>query len=138
MSFKLSSLKAKTEATPVTLTHPQTGDPILTDDKKEVKVHVFGKASKKHRDFSDSRLKSALEKQKKQGKITPQELTVEKIRSESIEFAVAMSSHIENMEGEDGKPINSPEAFKTIYENPEYYWLLDQVNAAIENDSNFI
>ena len=138
MSFKLSSLKAKTEATPVNLTHPQTGENLVDDKGNEIKVHVFGKASKKHRDFSDSRLKSALEKQKKSGKITPQELTVEKIRSESIEFAVAMSSHIENMVGDDDKPINSPEAFKTIYENPEYYWLLEQVNAAIENDSNFI
>ena len=138
MSFKLSSLKAKTEATSVVLTHPQTGDNLVNDEGKEITIHVFGKASKKHRDFSDSRLKSALEKQKKAGKITAQELTVEKIRSESVEFAVAMSSHIENMEGDDGKPINTPEAFKVIYENPEYYWLLDQVNAAIENDSNFI
>ncbi len=138
MSFKLSSLKAKTEATPVVLTHPQTGDNLVNDEGKEITIHVFGKASKKHRDFSDSRLKAALEKQKKNGKIAPQELTVEKIRSESIEFAVAMSSHVEGMEGEDGKAINTPEAFKVIYENPEYYWLLDQVNAAIENDSNFI
>jgi len=140
MAFKLSSLKAKTAATPVVLTNPKTGEPIVDEDSgKEVAVYVYGKASKQYRDFNDSRLKSALEKSKKAGKIAAQnELTVEKIRKETIDFAVAMTSHIANMESEDGKAVDSPETIRAVYEDPEFYWVLDQVNAAIENDSNFI
>lgn len=139
MAFKLSSLKAKTSATPVVLTNPKTGEPILDEKDQEVAAYVFGKASKKYRDFNDGRLKSALDKSKKAGKIAAQnELTVDKIRTETIDFAVAMTSHIANMEGEDGGALDNPEAIRAVYEDPEFYWVLEQVNAAIENDSNFI
>lgn len=136
MSFKISALKAKTNSVPVAVKHPVTGEDLVDDQGKVVYVYLYGKASKQYRDFNDARLKKALEQQKIAKKITPPDLTVDKIRKDAIEFSVACSDHIDMVDDND-QEINTAEAFTKLYSDPDFYWLLDQVNAAIENDSNF-
>lgn len=86
MSFKISALKAKTNSVPVVVKHPVTGEDLVDDQGKVVYVYLYGKASKQYRDFNDARLKKALEQQKIAKKITPPDLTVDKIRKDAIEF----------------------------------------------------
>lgn len=137
-TLKLSSFKAKQDATAVTIRNPETGEELLDDDGNPLaQIHVFGKASKKYRDMTDARLKEAIIQGKLQGKTKAPDLTVDKVRKEGIEWAVSLTSHISGMETDDGKALNTPEAIREVFSNPEYYWLLEQANAAIENDSNF-
>lgn len=137
MSFKLSSLKAKSDAVPVTILHPETGEELFDDKGSPIQLHVYGKASKKYRDLTDARLKDAIAQGKSSGKNKAPELTVDKVRKDSVEWAVSLTAKITGMVDDEGNPFDNSDAIRSIYENPEYFWLLEQANAAIENDSNF-
>lgn len=137
MSFKINTLKAKTNAVPVNLRHPETGEDIVDENGKEVKVFVYGKASKEYRDQQDARLQKALDRQKTSKKTVAPDLTVEKIRAETLETVITLTEKFENLVDEDDKPIDNKAAIRKLYEDPEYFWVVDQVNEAIENDSNF-
>lgn len=137
MSFKISSLKAKTSSVAVNIRHPETGEDLIDDQGKEVKVYVFGKASKEYRDHADARLKKALAAQQAKKKVTVPDITVEKVRNDTLDTVVILTDKFENLEDEDGKAIDNKDAIRKLYENPEYFWLVDQVNEAIESDSNF-
>lgn len=136
MALKLSSLKAS-ESSIVVLKHPVTGEDLVDDKGGEVAVEVFGKASKVHQDYMNSVLKKAIEKNKVANKVKQQDITVEKIKDDEIGFLVAMTKRFVNLVDDDGKEINTPESIKAIYENTDYYFVKEQVNAALENDSNF-
>jgi len=135
MSFDISKLKAKTNSVPVAIKHPTTGEDLVDDQGKVVNVYLFGKASKQYRDFNDSRLKSVLDQQKLSKKIAPPELTVGKLRKDDVDFAVACTDRIDMVY--EGNDVNTPEALFELYSDPDFYWLFEQVKAAVENDSNF-
>ena len=127
--LNLNLPKAKTSAVAVSIKHPETGEDLVINGK-EVKVHVYGKASKVQRDFQDAKIKAYASNKSK----NKNDLNMDKIRKDAIEYAVACTEKIENLASED---ITSKEDLEEIYSNVEYYWFLDQVTAAIESDTNF-
>ena len=135
MSFKISNFKANSQAVAVNLRHPETGEDLINDEGTPVQAFVYGKASKKHRDLTDARLQKAIVAGKDKNKAP--EITVDKIRKEGLEWAVGLTSKITGIVDDDGNEIDTPETITAVLSNPDYYWVLDQINAAIENDSNF-
>ena len=119
---------------------PATGEELFNDEGKPIQIHVFGRASKKYRDLTDARLRDAIAANKG-GKSKANDITVDKVRKDSIEWAVSLTSHISNMVYDDENGVehklDNPDALRLAYSDPELYFLLDQANAAIENDVNF-
>lgn len=128
--FNLPSLpKAKKEASPVAIKHPESGEDLLVDGVPVI-VHVYGKASKVHRDYTDAKVKAySLNKNKNKN-----DLNMDKIRKDAVEYAAACTDKITGLSKED---ITSKEDMSKLYATEEYYWFLEQVSAAIENESNF-
>ena len=121
--------KAKTSAVAVDLKDPVTGE-VINVGHGDVKVYVHGKASKVHRDFTDAKVKAyAANKSKNKN-----EINMDKIRKDSVEFAVACTEKITGLQAED---ITSKESIEELYSTEEFHWVLDQVNSAIENEANF-
>ena len=137
MSFKISNIKAKTNSVGITIKHPLTGEDIVDEKGKEVKVYLFGKASKEFREHSNARLKSAIDVQQ-MNKAKQPKVTVERIRKEAIEDAVALTDKFENLSDDDGNEIVTKEAIMELYSNPEYVWLLDFVREQSDLQENFI
>lgn len=138
--MKLSNFKATKEAVGFPLRHPfEQGEMLLNEDGKEVKLFLFGKASDAFQQLQDKVLKKMVDKVnagnkgKKDDKLTPEQL-----KKDENETLVVVSSHIEGLEDDEGKPINTKEQFETIYSSPEFEWLRNQAKEFLEEDANFI
>lgn len=142
MAIKLSKLsKAKTSAIAVEIKDPHTGEVIQDDTGNKVIAWVYGKASKEHREFEDKNLQEALTKRKSaRNGVDPfaKDLTVGKIRDTELDYPVAMTKAIDGLETDDGKPYNTPELIRSLYEDKSLYYILDQVTAALADETNFI
>lgn len=131
MSFDLNTL-AKKDVTTVQINHPATDAPLYADAERTqpVQIIVYGTSSKQYRDkvlaMNNARLK--------RGKQKP---TAEGLESDAIELLVACSKEAVNLEL-DGKPINTPEAFRKLYSNPDFDWLREQVDNSIGEAANFL
>ncbi len=133
MSLKLSSLKAKTSAVPVVVLHPVVGE--LEDDKgNKVTLHIFGKASKRYRDYTEAQTDSFIAKQ--QAKVKSK-TTGKQLLTDRIKFIAAMTDKIEHLESDDGSKYDNTSALEELYANPEYFWLLEFAEAALEDNANF-
>lgn len=130
MKLDFSALpKAKTGAVAVNIVHPEDGENLVVDGR-EVKVFVYGKASKVQRDYTDEKVKAYSNNKSK----NKNDINMDKIRRDAVEYAVACTDKLEGLAPTD---ITSKEDLTSLYSNPEYYWFLEQVSAAIEADKNF-
>jgi len=133
MSFKLSSLKAKTSAVPVVVLHPSVGE--LIDDKgNKVTLHIYGKASKQYRDYTEAQTDSFIAKQ--QAKVKSK-TTGKQLLADRVKFIAAMTAKIEHLESDDGGKYDTTAALEELYGNPEYHWLLEFAETALEDNANF-
>jgi len=133
MSFKLSSLKAKTSAVPVVVLHPSVGE--LIDDKgNKVTLHIFGKASKQYRDYTEAQTDSYIAKQQAKVKSKP---TGKTLLADRVKFIAAMTAKIEHLEAEDGSELDNTTSLEELYSNPEFHWLLEFAETALEDNANF-
>jgi hypothetical protein len=133
MSFKLSSLKAKTSAVPVVVLHPSIGE--LVDDKgNKVTLHIYGKASSKYRDYTEAQTDSYIAKQQAKVKSKP---TGKQLLADRIKFIAAMTAKIEHLEAEDGSQYDNTSALEELYANPEFHWLLEFAESTLEDNANF-
>jgi tryptophan 2,3-dioxygenase len=129
MTVKLSQFFASTGAVAVPLRNPATLEKL-----EGIEVHVFGKASQRYRDYTRNQTATLIEKQKSKAK---NEITVDKIENDRVEFAAMMTSKITGMEAEDGSPLDNKAALIEVFKNPDLYWLLEQVEEAINDTTNF-
>jgi hypothetical protein len=133
MSFKLSQLKAKTSAVPVVVLHPVIGE--LVDDKgNKVTLHIFGKASKEYRDYQEAQTDSFIAKQ--QAKVKSK-TTGKQLLADRVKFIAAMTDKIEHLVAEDGSKYDNTNVLEDLYSDPQYHWLLEFAEAALEDNANF-
>lgn len=133
MSFDIFNASIAIEETAeMVLSHPVTGMDLYADndESKLIKFTLIGTSNPKHRKAIEA-LKRA---QNKRGKREP---TLEESREDSINFLVALSVKVDNM-NYNGKEINSPEVFKELYSNEKLSWVRDQVSTFLSVSENFI
>jgi tryptophan 2,3-dioxygenase len=129
MTVKLSQFFASTGAVSVPLRNPATLEKL-----EGIEVRVFGKASQRYREYTRNQTSVLIEKQKSKAK---NEITVDKIENDRIEFAAMMTEEIVGISSEDGSPLDNKIALIEVYKNPDLYWLLEQVEEAINDTTNF-
>jgi hypothetical protein len=127
--FRIDSLALTTDSVLVELRHPVTEE-LLKDEGKAVGIWVYGTASEQYRNAVSAMQNRALKRQK--GKATAEEM-----KEETIRLLVAVSEKGENLEY-DGKPLKDAETFRSLYADPRFSWVKDQVDAAVGETANFL
>jgi len=64
--------------------------------------------------------------------------TLEEKRKESIDFLVALSVTSDNLEYQDGVPVDNAEEFRKMYTDEDISWIRDQVSQFTGETTNFI
>lgn len=131
MALDLSSLALK-ETSELSLTHPVSGETLFADEAKTqpVVAHIYGTASKQHRNKINALMNRSLKRDKKKA-------TAEVQREEGIELLVACTDRIENLTYQ-GQPIDNPTVLKSLYEDPKFSWLREQIDSAIGDVNSFL
>ncbi len=134
MSFDILNAANLTieETAEMVLVHPVTGLEMYADndETKPIKFTLIGTSNPKHRKAVEALMRA----KNKRGKREP---TVEESREDSINFLVALSVKVDNMDY-GGRPITSPEVFKELYSNEKLSWVRDQVSNFLAVSDNFI
>lgn len=130
--FDINTLAAK-DSTEVQLRHPVTDELLFADAEKQKPIIavLWGKSSKQHKKAKLAFQNRNLKKNSKKG------ISAEILEQEGIDLLVACSQRIENMML-DGEPIDCEAAFRKLYSNDAYSWLKEQVDEALEDNSNFL
>lgn len=132
--FNISSLALKTESTEVQLRNPGTEELLWADEAKTlaVSVFVFGTASKEYRDA-----KAAMQtRQLKRGKQKP---SIEILNEEGTTLLVAITDKFSNLAVDAAGTVPTTEAqIRTLYNDPRFSWIRDQVDAATAETANFL
>ena len=129
--FNLDSLALK-DTTELQLRHPVSDELLFADEAgtKPVSIVLFGTSSKQYRNAITAMQNRQLKRGKKQ-------VSAEVLREESVSLLVACSSKALNFTYKDSA-VNDDEAFRTLYSDPAYSWLKDQVDSALGDVSNFL
>jgi hypothetical protein len=129
--FNLDSLALK-DTFQLQLKHPVT-DELLWADKDQtlpVAVMIYGTSSKQYRNALTAMQNRSLKRGKKP-------LTAEQMRDEGVSLLVACSDSALNFKYK-GAEVDTPEAFDSLYKDPQFSWLKDQVDAALGDVANFL
>jgi hypothetical protein len=133
MAFKSSNFKAKTSAVPIVVLHPVIGE--MVDEKgNKVTLHIFGKASKQYRDYTEAQTDNFIAKQ--QAKVKSK-TTGKQLLADRVKFIAAMTDKIEHYEDENGGKYDNTEALEALYTDPSHHWLLEFAETALEDNANF-
>lgn len=129
--FNLDSLALK-DTVSLQLKHPVTDELLFADAEQTepVSIVLYGTSSKQYRNAITAMQNRAL----KRGKKAP---TAEEVREESVRLLVACSEKAVNLSYK-GAPLETPEAFRELYNDASFSWLKDQVDAALGEVSNFL
>lgn len=129
--FNLNDLSMK-DTTELQLRHPVTDELLYADEakKKPVVIVLFGTGSKQYRNAITAMQNRALKRGKKQA-------SAEVMREESIELLVACSDRAINLEYNEA-PVDNDAAFRSLYSDPAFGWLKDQVDSGLGDASNFL
>jgi hypothetical protein len=131
MALNLSKLALNETAT-IQLTNPEDGSLLYGDDAQTqpVTVTVYGTSSKVYRQALDAMSKRSLARGTKKP-------SLEVMREESTGLLVACSIKIDNLEL-DGRAIDTSAIFKEIYNDLQFSWVREQVDAALSDVSSFL
>lgn len=129
--FNLDTLSLK-DTTELQLKHP-VSDELLFADKEQTKpvsIVLYGTSSKQYRNAITAMQNRQLKRGKKPA-------TADLLREESVTLLTACSDKALNLTYKDAA-IDSEEAFRSLYSDPAFSWLKDQVDAALGDVSNFL
>lgn len=102
----------------------------LFDGAKPVEIELYGKGSKQYRNAL-----AALSRKNTQRKNKPQSFDTNV--EDGVEILVTISKTSHNLEI-DGVAVTTPEAFRKLYSNPQLFFVNDQVQATLDDNSNFL
>lgn len=140
MTFDISSLAFEPTAT-VQLKHPGTGELLFTEVKdpstgevvqSPVSVKVYGKASMAYRNAETAAMNRALARQARKGK-----LDAETLKADANDLLSACVVGFENF-SLGGIEQTTKSQFVNILSNPQYEWLRTQIDAAVNDEQNFL
>jgi hypothetical protein len=133
MAFKSSNFKAKTSAVPIVVLHPVIGE-MIDEKGNKVTLHIFGKASKQYRDYTEAQTDNFIAKQ--QAKVKSK-TTGKQLLADRVKFIAAMTKDIEHLVADDGSKYDNTAALEDLYSKPENHWLLEFAETALEDNANF-
>lgn len=128
MAFNLSTVAVSKESYDVQLRHPAT-DELLFDGDKAVTITIQSKASDVYR---SAQLKQQNARLKTAGIKAP--ITMERIIKDGTDLLIAVTVGASNLEYKGSTDID----FSVLYNDPEMYWLKDQVFASLEDTAGFL
>jgi hypothetical protein len=130
--FDLNTLALK-DTVELQLRHPVSDEALFADEagKLPVSIVLFGTSSKQYRNA----VTAMQNRQIKRGNKKP--VSAEVMRDEGIALLVSCSSKALNFEY-NGAPVDSDEAFRSLYGDASFGWIKDQVDAALGDASLFI
>jgi hypothetical protein len=129
--FNLDSLSLK-DTVELQLRHP-VSDELLFADKEQtepVALVLYGTSSKQYRNAVSAMQNRQLKRGKKP-------VSAELMREESVNLLVACSDKAINLTYK-GAPVDNEDAFRSLYSDPAFSWLKDQVDNALGDVSNFL
>ena len=131
MSFDISTLAAS-ETTEVPLCNPNTGEPLLNEEKKAVTITVYGPGSKAYAKAITSVENRTMDKFKRRGKssVTPDEKLLN-----TAEFLSSCTVSLNNFDYKGG---TDAKAIKDMYSDRTMGWLSEQVDKTMGDWSNFM
>jgi hypothetical protein len=129
--FDLNTLAVE-ETADMKVRSPIDGEVLIAKDGSEVTIQLYSTSSKKYRNAVTAMQNRQLRRSAKKDKVT-----VELMREEQVELLVAASAGSKGLAIGD-KPVASAEDFRSLYSNPAFGWLMDQVNEALGDVANFI
>jgi len=129
--FNLDSLALKTEAVLHVLKHPVTEEDLVDEKGEKVGIYIFGTASKEYRNAINAMQNRHM---KRNGK----KPSAEVVREEAIELTVAVSEKATDNLTYKGKPLNTPAAFRELYNDPQFGWIKSQMDEAVGNVEAFL
>lgn len=132
MSFNLNSL-ALSESTEYQLRHPVTEELLFADDAKTqpIVATIYGTSSKQHRNAITALQNKLLKRGK--GKTS----TAESMREDGLDILVACTEGFSNLSYNDA-PVDNDVAIRSLYSDPKFSWIKEQIEAAIEDTSAFL
>lgn len=142
MAFNLNSKKL---ADTTTLHLRDPGDDSLLfdvdakgnpDESKPVTIELYGRASKQYRAYMAKILRKA-EKEKDANRGKAKSRTFDEMTQENAQFLATVSIKANNVEL-NGGPVDSEAAFVSLYADPAFDWIGDQVSAALADNGNFL
>lgn len=125
------NLKTKTvvETAPVHL-EDAVGEKLYDENGNPVIINIYGKSSKQYKQaLADLNRKNINRKGKQQSFATNVE--------DNVDILVAITKSAENVDMGNG-PIDTPAAFKELYSDSGLFFVKDQIQAALEDNENFI
>lgn len=134
MSFDIFALALKDTFT-LKLKHPVTLEPLLVDgdEDKPVAIELYGTASKQYCNAISAMQTRALRRQAKKEKPT-----ADQIKEESISLLVACSAGSQNLSVDGVEHAGDAYSFKSLYADPRFSWIKDQVDEALGDIGNFL
>ena len=132
MAFNINSKVLKQTAV-CTLVDVDTGATLYADDAQTLPLEfvISGKASKAYKNAMISVMRA---NERLRGKEPTFEQNV--ASNQLILATVSVEAH--NFDLGDGEPINSKEKFLELYSNDGLYWIREQVQTFLNEDSNFL
>lgn len=133
--FDLSSLMEKTDVVKVPVKNPITGEELVDNKGNKVLAHMYGRASKRVRDYINAEVNKKI-KEQSISKLKTDEITVESLDEEKIKTLVVAVEKIENIEL-NGKQFDNETNLEELFRNPSFKWLVEQLNSALNDQANF-
>lgn len=129
--FNLDTLSLK-DTVSLQLFHPVSEELLFADEgkTKRVEIELYGTSSKAYRNAITAMQNRSLKRGKKQA-------SAEVMKDEGIELLVACSAKANNF-SYGGKPVLDDAAFRSLYADPAFSWLKEQVDAGLGDVSNFM
>jgi len=121
-------------AAPVTLLHPKTRQPIRDEAGKEAFISVVSLDSPEVQRVQKVAMNKRL---KMRGRVT---LTADELEAERAETLVA-ATKAWHLVTTDGKALDVPmtdAAARTIYTDPRFAWIKEQVSEALDDRATFL
>jgi hypothetical protein len=134
MSFDLNTLALK-DTTEYQLRHPATNEFLFADadNTLPVTIELYGPSSKQYINaITAMRARDLKRKTKK----LP-DPTFDELKQESIDLLVACSIKVNNLTY-NGAALDNPDAFRELYNNPQYFWFKRQVDEALIDPAAFL
>lgn len=129
--FDLADIKISLDAMECEIRHPQTAEVLKNAEGEPFVIHVYGHDSEQYKKHARKLLDLRLKGKKK-------DLGANEIEAEAIELLISLTVGWSGIVFDKKPLVFSTAAARDLYGNPAYAWLKEQVEAFVQDRSNFL
>ncbi len=128
MSFDLGTI----EVVETTLVHlvDANDEKLFDSEGNPVQIEIYGKGSKAYKQALTELNRKNIQRKGKQQNLST-------IMEDNVELLAAVSKASYNL-NVSGAPVSTLAAFKALYANPKLFFIKETVQAALDDNSNFL